>query len=49
MSRLETQQGTAAAHSLESQEQASSIGLKDSKVLQPLTPWRANEGYHQYA
>ena len=41
MSRPETQQGTAATHSLESRGWASSAGLKHSKAQQPLTNWRA--------
>ena len=37
VSRLETQQGTAATHILESRGHASSAGLKHSKAQQPLT------------
>ena len=49
LSRLETQQGTAATHILESRGQASSAGLKHSKAQQPLTSWRAEDRHHQQA
>ena len=49
ISRLETQQVTATTHSLESRGQASSAGLKHSKVQQPLTFWRAGDRHHQQA
>ena len=47
ISRLETQQGTAATHSLESQRQAWSVGLKHRKALQPLTDWRTKDRHDQ--
>ena len=40
VSRLESQQGTAATHILESQEQALLAGLNHRKAQQPLTFWR---------
>ena len=43
VSRLKTQQGTAATHFLESQEKALLAGLKHSKAQQPLTLWRAKD------
>jgi hypothetical protein len=49
VSRLETQQGTAATHILESQGQALSAGLKHSKAQQPLTSWRAKDRHCQQA
>ena len=49
ISRLKTQQGTAATHTLESRGQASSAGLKHSKAQQPLTPWRVEDRHHQQA
>ena len=49
VSRLETQQGTAATHILESQEQALSAGQKHSKAPQPLTFWRAKDRHCQQA
>ena len=41
VSRLETQQGNAATHLLESQGWALLAGWKHSKAPQPLTSWRA--------
>src|SRR6266702_849455 len=49
ISRLETQQGKAATHSLESQGQALSAGLISSEVWQPLTSWRAEDRHRQQA
>ena len=49
ISRLETHQGTAATHILESQGQASSAGLKHLMAQQPLTPWRAKDSHCQQA
>ena len=49
ISRLQTQQGTATTHRLESRGQASSAGLKHSKAQQPLTCWRAEDRHHQQA
>jgi len=49
VSRLETQRGTATTHSLESQGQASSAGLKRNKARQPLTGWRAEDRRRQQA
>ncbi|KAI9446899.1 hypothetical protein BJY52DRAFT_1420590 [Lactarius psammicola] len=49
VSRLETQRGTAATHSLESRGQASSAGLKRSEAWQPLTGWRPGDRRHQQA
>ena len=46
ISRLETQQGMAATHILESRGQASSACLKHSKAWQPLTPWSAEDRNH---
>ena len=43
VNRLETHQGTAATHKLESQEQASSAGLKLTKTQQPLTGWKVKD------
>ena len=43
ISRLETQQGTAATHILESRAQPSSACLEHSKAQQPLTNWRAED------
>src|ERR1700761_6143901 len=40
VSRLESQQGTAATHFLKSQGQALSAGLNHRKAQQPLTFWR---------
>ena len=47
ISRLETLQGIAGTHRLESQEQASLVGLTPSKALQALTYWIANDKLHQ--
>src|SRR6266702_4766501 len=49
MSRPETQQGTAATHSLESQGQALSAGLIRSEVWPQLTSWRAEDRHRQQA
>ena len=49
INRLQTQQGTAATHQLESRGQASSAGLRHSKAQQPLTSWRAEDRHHQQA
>ena len=49
ISRPDTQQDTAASHILESQGQASSAGLIQSKTQQPLTLWRAKNRHHQQA
>ena len=46
ISRLQTQQGTAATHSLVNIRQASSTGLKHSKAQQSLTSWRAEDTHH---
>ena len=48
VSRLETQQSTPATHQLESQEQALSASQKQSKALEPLTPWRVKERHYQH-
>ena len=44
VSRLRTQQDTAATHSLKNQGQTLLAALKYSKPQQPLTNWRAKEG-----
>jgi hypothetical protein len=49
ISRLETQQGSAATHRLESQGQVLSAGLKHSKAQQPLTGWRVKDKHYQQA
>ena len=49
VSRLDTQQGTAATHILKNQRQALLAGLKHTKVLQSLTCWRVNDRYCQQA
>ena len=49
ISRLDTQQSMTATHKLENKEQELSVRLKQNKVLQPLTHWRANNRVHQYA
>ena len=38
------QQATAATHNLENPEEASSVGLKHTKLVQPLTPWEPRTG-----
>ncbi|KAH9054855.1 hypothetical protein EDB87DRAFT_1824953 [Lactarius vividus] len=49
VSRLETQQATAATHSLESRGQVSSAGWKHSEPRELLTSWRAEDRRRQQA